>query len=88
MESTGALWDLLFIEATPTESKLIDQRHVSDDSTWAHLAVAGNEVCMRRLNGLITYEWKYGPQCIGILGSTKFHKTFWRRYLKKRIRGA
>ena len=49
--------ELLLIEANPAEFKLLDSRKVSDESTWAHLAVAGSEVFVRSLNSLTAYKW-------------------------------
>ena len=50
--------ELRLIQANPKEYTLLSQRHVSDDSTWAHLAVAGNQVFVRELKGLVAFEWK------------------------------
>ncbi|MFO0902765.1 MAG: PQQ-binding-like beta-propeller repeat protein [Pirellulales bacterium] len=50
--------DLLLIEATPAEFKLIDQRHISDQETWAHLAVVGHELYVRELNAMTVYDWR------------------------------
>lgn len=55
LDETG---DLLLIRATPDGFNLVEQRHISDDSTWAHLAVAGSDVFVRQLNGLVAYRWK------------------------------
>lgn len=48
---------LLLIEATPDEFKLIDSLQVSDDETWAHLAVVNDEVFIRELKALAAYKW-------------------------------
>lgn len=53
-----AAGDLLLINANPAEYSELDKRHVSDASTWAHLAVADNQVFVRALDALIVYEWK------------------------------
>lgn len=50
--------ELLLIEADPAELKLIDRRKISDDPTWAHLAIAGDEVFIRELNHLVAYRWR------------------------------
>lgn len=50
--------DLLLIEADPKEFKLVDQRHISDQETWAHLAVSGQQVFIRELNAMTVYDWK------------------------------
>lgn len=49
--------DLLLLDLNSKDFVKVDTRHVSDGSTWAHLAVAGNQVFVRELNGLLTFEW-------------------------------
>ncbi len=49
---------LLLIKANPKEFELLDERKVSDQETWAHLAVCGDEVFVRELNGLSVFVWK------------------------------
>lgn len=49
--------DLLLINATPDKFDLLDSRKVGENS-WAHLAVAGNEIFVRELNLLTAYQWK------------------------------
>jgi len=48
---------LLLIKANPKEFELIDSVKISDEETWAHLAVSGNELYIRELNALATYRW-------------------------------
>jgi hypothetical protein len=48
---------LLLLKANPKEFELIDQRKVSDDETWAHLAISGDELFVRELNGLKKFRW-------------------------------
>ncbi len=50
--------DLLLIEPSPEEFRLIDNRHISDSPTWAHLAVSGDQVYIRALDHLTVYNWK------------------------------
>lgn len=50
--------ELLLIRAEPDKYEQLDQRHVSDNPTWAHLAVCGDEVFVRDLEGLTVYRWK------------------------------
>jgi outer membrane protein assembly factor BamB len=50
--------ELLLIKANPREFELLDQRTVSDQDTWAHLAVCNNEVFIRELNGMSVFRWK------------------------------
>jgi hypothetical protein len=49
--------DLLLIRATPEKFDLLDERKISNDSTWAHLAVCGRDVFVRELNALAAYRW-------------------------------
>lgn len=55
LDSAG---DLLLIDANPKEYSQLSSRHVSDTSTWAHLAVADDQVFVRALDALIVYRWK------------------------------
>lgn len=48
---------LRLIAHDPTEFKLISERKVSDDESWAHIAVAGSSVVIRTQNALQMYEW-------------------------------
>ena len=50
--------ELLLLKANPNEFKLLGQRKVSDQDTWAHLAVCGDEVFVRELNALSVFRWK------------------------------
>jgi hypothetical protein len=49
--------DLFLVNANPEKFELLGERHVSDSSTWAHLAVCGDEVFVRDLKGLTVYRW-------------------------------
>lgn len=55
LDSAG---DLILIEANPKQFSQLSSRHVSDVSTWAHLAVADDQVFVRALDALIVYRWK------------------------------
>lgn len=55
LDSAG---DLILFDANPTEYKEIDKFHVSDASTWAHIAVADGQIFVRALDSLIVYDWK------------------------------
>ncbi len=50
--------ELLLIHATPDEFDLLDLRKISEQETWGHLAVSGNQVFVRELNGVSAYLWK------------------------------
>ena len=49
--------DLLLIDASPDEFKMISKRRVADDS-WAHLAVAGDQLFVRDLEAIKGFTWK------------------------------
>lgn len=55
LDSNG---DLILVDANPAEFSKVDSRHLSDASTWAHLAVVDDQVFVRALDGLIVYRWK------------------------------
>lgn len=50
--------ELLLINATPEKFDLIDKRKVSRQSTWAHLAVAGDTIFVRELKAQAAYKWQ------------------------------
>lgn len=52
--------ELLLIRANPKEFELLGERKVSEQETWAHLAVCGDEVFVRELNALSVFVWKDG----------------------------
>lgn len=49
---------LYLIRATPEKFDLVDSRKIAPAETWAHLAVCGDELVIRELNGLAVYRWK------------------------------
>ena len=50
--------ELLLIRATPDEFDLIDRREVASRPTWAHVAVAGDQVFVRELDAMTVFDWK------------------------------
>ncbi len=50
--------DLLLVAADPAEYRQLDARHVSESSTWAHIAAAGDQVFVRELDGLVVFRWR------------------------------
>ena len=50
--------ELLIFSLTPKEFKIIDTKKVSDQSTWAHLALCGDEIFVRELKGITKFNWK------------------------------
>jgi len=49
--------ELLLIKANPEYFELLDSRKVSEEDTWAHLAVCGDEVFVRELNAITALRW-------------------------------
>ena len=49
--------ELLLINANPTEFSLADRRKIAEQETWAHLAVAGDQVFVRELQAIAVYRW-------------------------------
>ncbi|MEM9292320.1 MAG: PQQ-binding-like beta-propeller repeat protein [Acidobacteriota bacterium] len=50
--------ELLLFDASPEGFEILDRQTVSDQETWAHIAVAGEEVFVRELRGLKKLSWK------------------------------
>lgn len=53
--------ELLLINPQDEAFELVDSLKVSDQETWAHLAVVGNEIYIRDLKGLTAYRWSTTP---------------------------
>ncbi|AMV25264.1 outer membrane biogenesis protein BamB [Gemmata sp. SH-PL17] len=54
LDSRGILY---LFKADPKEFDLIEKRKVAESETWAHLAVCGDEIFIRDLNGLSAWRW-------------------------------
>ena len=52
---------LFLFHANQQNFDLLDKRKVSNDETWAHLAVAGDELFVRELNALSMFQWSGAP---------------------------
>lgn len=48
---------LYLLRANPKQFELLDMRRLNDAESWAHLAVADNELFVRELNALTAYRW-------------------------------
>lgn len=48
---------LYLFRANPKKFELLEKRKVADAETWAHLAVAGDELVIRELNALSLWRW-------------------------------
>jgi outer membrane protein assembly factor BamB len=49
---------LYLIAASPDRLHILSERKVSDEETWAHLAVAGRDLFIRDLKGLARWQWE------------------------------
>ena len=49
---------LYLLKANTKELEILDERKVADAESWAHLAVCGDELFVRDLNGLTAWKWK------------------------------
>ncbi len=54
LDQTG---QLLLIEASPEEFKLVGRQTVAEDS-WAHLGISGNELFVRDLKAMKVFQWQ------------------------------
>lgn len=54
LDQTGKL---LLIKVNSKEFELIGECKVSDDETWAHLAICDDELFVRELNAVSTFRW-------------------------------
>ncbi len=52
---------LHLVQADPERFVLLDSREISDQQTWGHLAVSGNELYVRELKGVAAFRWAGGP---------------------------
>jgi len=50
--------ELLLIDANPETFKLLDRRKIAKQETWAHVAVAGDQVFVRELKAIAAYRWR------------------------------
>ena len=50
--------ELLLFSADPAEFNHIDARKISEQETWAHVAVCGGQVFVRELNALAVFDWR------------------------------
>lgn len=55
LDSEGGLH---LIAADPTTFRILDQRDLSEQETWAHLAVVEEGLFIRELNALTCFGWK------------------------------
>ena len=61
----GAEGTLYLIRATPERLEIVDQKEAASESSWAHLAIAGDEIYVRSLEGLARWTWPRGTGAAG-----------------------
>lgn len=49
---------LFLLRANREKFDLLDQRKLTGEETWAHLAVTDDGIIVRELNALTTWQWK------------------------------
>lgn len=49
---------LLLIKANPKEFELLSEKQISEEETWAHLAIVGEELFIRELNAVMAWRWR------------------------------
>jgi len=49
---------LYLVKANPKKFELLDSRKVSDEDTWAHLAVCGDQLFVREMHAIAAYRWQ------------------------------
>lgn len=50
---------LYLLQASPEKFVQLDSLKISENETWAHLAIHGNEIYIRELNALTVYNWEH-----------------------------
>lgn len=48
--------ELLLIQADPSEFKLLDQRKIAKQPTWAHIGIVGDEIFIRELKAMSVFR--------------------------------
>jgi hypothetical protein len=49
---------LRLLRANPKKMEVLDSRVISEDETWAHLAVVDRQLFIRELRALAVYDWR------------------------------
>lgn len=49
---------LFLLKANPEKLEILDQRRLTDQETWAHLAISDDALFIRELNAITAYRWK------------------------------
>ena len=53
--------ELILLRANPERCEILDRRKVSEEESWAHLAMADDQIFIRDLKGLACWKWKTTP---------------------------
>jgi len=48
---------LYLVKASPKKLIIKEEREISADPSWAHLAIAGKQLFVRELEAIACYEW-------------------------------
>ena len=62
---------LYLIQANSKELIILDSRRISNQNTWAHLAISNGQIAIRELNGILLYDWGKPSTKITTLSSSK-----------------
>lgn len=49
---------LLLLRASPEKFELLDERRLTEEPTWGHLAVSGSDLFVRELGGVSAWRWQ------------------------------
>ena len=49
--------ELILLRANPERCEILDRRKVSEEESWAHLAMADDQIFIRDLKGLACWKW-------------------------------
>lgn len=54
---------LHLVRANPAEFEMLDSREVSEQESWGHIAISGDQLFVRELQGISAFRWR--PQADG-----------------------
>ena len=89
---------LLLFRVNPDQFEQIDQVRISEQPTWGHLAICGNEIFIRELQAISAYRWNESTEVIdannqerywdGVLDELSlWHKTLKTQEVKRAMDG-
>jgi outer membrane protein assembly factor BamB len=50
--------ELILLRANASQFELLDRRKISDQETWGHVAVCGDQIFVREKEGLLALQWR------------------------------